>query len=128
MKIFRRLLACALLIALCVMLTGCGAAIKGSWRLTGGSAMSMVNGGNYSATDGEVVFTFGINDVFTLNIDGALGQTAKTGVWTRSGEEVTLSIDGTSTVCMYSVDSDVLTLVFTLNGQRSTLELARTDG
>lgn len=128
MKILRSILLSALLLALAVTLTACGSSPEGSWRLTGGSAVDALYGYSGATLEGmgaEVIFDFKSDAVLTVRMSGGAVPEEFSGTWSAEVDTLTITLDGASTVCAWSVIDDKLSLFFTLNGQNANFDFVR---
>lgn len=119
MNKLRRILASALLLIMAVTLTACGNSINGSWRLTGGTAMSEFLGSDISMSldDIGMSITFSFNDggEFEMSMSAFGMSESYSGTWTTAGDTVTMTVDGDPLVCSYNVSGDKLTLTIAEN-------------
>lgn len=128
MKILRCMLMSLVLLALAVTLTACGDSLEGSWKLTGGTAADALYGYSGATLDemgAEVVFDFRSDAVLVVRMSGGAAPAELSGTWAADGDTVTLTLDGASTACTWSVIDDRLSLFFTLNGQNASFDFVR---
>ena len=112
-----------MMICIMITLTGCAPDIVGSWKLTGGNALQAIYSLDGSAqlvtNEAEAVLVFSDDGKLTLNMTRDGIETIVEGTWKTEGDNVTMTIDGQDVTCAYSVNSDVLNLFFTLDGQNT---------
>lgn len=128
MKIIRSMLISVLLLVLAATLTACGNSLKGSWKLTGGSAVDALYGYSGATLDGmgaEVIFDFKSDAVLVVRMSGGAAPGEAAGTWSTDGDTVTITLDGVPTACTWSVIGDKLSLFFTLNGQNANFEFVK---
>lgn len=128
MKILRRLLVSALILTLAVTLAACGNSLEGSWKLTGGTAVDALYGYSGATLEGmgaEVIFDFKSDDVLLVRMSGGKAPAEAVGTWITDGDTVTVTLDGASTACSWSVIDGKLSLFFTLNDQNVNFEFDR---
>lgn len=128
MKALRRILTIIMLTILCLSLSACDKSLEGSWKLTGGNAVSAIyslQDGTLEGSDAEVIFEFGKDGVLSINMKRGDEESAMTGTWEESGKSLAMIIDGQPLKCSYGINDNELTIFFTYQGQNANFVYIR---
>lgn len=125
MKNLYRILATAMLVIMALTLTACGDDLEGSWKLTGGTALSDLIGtdASMSLEDMGMSITFNFNDggefVMSMSVFGM--SESYNGTWKTDGDTLTMTVDGDPMVCGYKISGNNLTLIISEGGPSGNL-------
>lgn len=115
MKNIKRIAAVLLVLTMAFMLTACGKdSVKGSWMITGGTAMDSITGGMDLAELGmEMVFNFNDNNALLVTLSFMGESESMNGTWEVDGDNITMTLDGDPLTCTWEINGDTLTLTAT---------------
>ena len=122
MNSVRRISALFMLIIIALSLTACGKTVEGSWKLTGGDAISHIyslSGNSLEASGAEVIFRFEPEGVLSIEMTrDSITETAA-GTWTEDGDALTINIGAQPLNCSWAIDDNVLTIFFRYQNQNT---------
>lgn len=125
MKKLHRILATAMLMIMALTLTACGDDLEGSWKLTGGTALSDFIGADEGMSLEDmgmsITFSFNSGNKFVMSMSAFGVSDSYNGTWKTDGDTLTMTVDGDPMVCSYIISGDTLTLAVSDGGMSGTL-------